>query len=181
MGTDSSLHPRALTCAVIHFLFCLWFGTAILIFSATASGEPSWFLKLMSLLFEILEFPAVLFCRLPFNSMWMYTDVPLVAFLWSISLGYLVSFIWCQNEKWVLARLIREAETSIPEPQPKKLRTAVLWLLALFAMYILSIGPVTRFAPEWAEALYPTDTLEDIPFVGPLVEYWIDLWKADDP
>lgn len=68
----------------------------------------------------------------------------------------------------------------IPEPRPKKWRRVLLWVLAIFVIYILGVGPITRFAPLWAEAMYPwLKTVARIPFVGHLMLYWIAIWSDD--
>lgn len=58
----------------------------------------------------------------------------------------------------------------IPEPRTKKWHRRLLWVLAIFAIYVLGVGPVTRYSTLWAQVLYPwLDTIARIPLGRPVV------------
>jgi hypothetical protein len=48
------------------------------------------------------------------------------------------------------------------------------------AFYVFSAGPVTRFAPELADALYaPIRPLANVPALGSAIRGWVSLWGVD--
>ena len=59
------------------------------------------------------------------------------------------------------------------------------WRIGLFALigcvlYFLSAGPITRYAPEFADWFYaPLGPMADIPFAGTVLRAWLSLWGVD--
>lgn len=59
-------------------------------------------------------------------------------------------------------------------------RRFLLYVACGFAIYVLGAGPVTRFAPEFADGLYaPIRPLANVPMVGSAIRKWISLWGVD--
>lgn len=47
-------------------------------------------------------------------------------------------------------------------------------------VYFLSAGPVTRYAPEFADWLYaPLGLVAEIPLAGSVLRGWLLLWGVD--
>jgi hypothetical protein len=112
----ANLHQRALICAAIHFLFCLWIGAALLIFgvgdAVSDTWEETWILDTLYHLFIILEAPSVaFFSRVEFEIIIHFIDTLLVAALWSLLLGYIISFLWGEFEECAFARAVRGIKT----------------------------------------------------------------------
>lgn len=57
---------------------------------------------------------------------------------------------------------------------------AIFWIgVAAFA-YVLSTGPVTRWAPGFGELLYaPLSPAADNKVLGPALRTWLTLWGVD--
>jgi len=112
----ANLHQRALICAAIHFLFCLWVGAALLIFgvgdAVSDTWEETWILDTLYHLFMILEAPAVAFYSYIESDIILHPiDTLLVAALWSLLLGYIISFLWGEFQEQALARAVRRIKT----------------------------------------------------------------------
>lgn len=59
-------------------------------------------------------------------------------------------------------------------------RRSVVYVVCGFVLYVLSAGPVTRFAPELADGLYaPIGPLASVPVLGSAIRGWVSLWGVD--
>jgi hypothetical protein len=62
----------------------------------------------------------------------------------------------------------------------------MMWRRILFSAlvgcvaYFLSAGPVTRYAPEFADGFYaPLGLMADIPLAGSVLRGWLSLWGVN--
>jgi hypothetical protein len=61
-----------------------------------------------------------------------------------------------------------------------KWRRTLFYTLASVFIYFLTVGPVTRYAPEFADWVYaPLSPLADLPLTRPLLQGWLILWGVD--
>lgn len=68
----------------------------------------------------------------------------------------------------------------VVRPGAKRWRRVLLYAFIGCAVYFLSAGPVTRYAPEFADWLYaPLGLLADIPVAGSVLRGWLSVWGVD--
>ncbi len=61
-----------------------------------------------------------------------------------------------------------------------KWRRILVFGPAACVLYLVSVGPVTRWAPEFADWLYaPLSPLADYPLTGAVLRGWLSLWGVD--
>lgn len=54
------------------------------------------------------------------------------------------------------------------------------WVALGLSLYVLSAGPVTRLAPEFADWFYaPLGVVSEIPLAGSLLRGWLSVWGVD--
>ena len=59
-------------------------------------------------------------------------------------------------------------------------RRLVIFVIGTLVLYVLSAGPVTRYAPELADLMYtPLAPLANVSPFGSLLRDWVALWGVD--
>ena len=71
-------------------------------------------------------------------------------------------------------------ETSRDDPPKSWLKRAVFWVCFALLVYLFATGPITRWAPEFAETIYaPLSPLVDENAFGRVLRGWLKLWGVD--
>jgi hypothetical protein len=60
------------------------------------------------------------------------------------------------------------------------LKRVLFWLCFAMLVYLFATGPITRWAPEFAEKIYaPLSSLVDNNMFGRMLRGWLKLWGVD--
>lgn len=61
-----------------------------------------------------------------------------------------------------------------------KWRRVTMYVVVAGVIYLFSAGPVTRYAPEFADWFYaPLSPVADVPLAGSVLRGWLSLWGVD--
>ena len=65
-------------------------------------------------------------------------------------------------------------------PTQRKWRRALAIAMTGLFIYLVSVGPVTRCAPDFADWLYaPLSPLADAPLAGSILRGWVSVWGVN--
>jgi hypothetical protein len=110
MTSRSVFHFRAAVICSLHFLFSAAFGAALIFLAVTdvlanpAEGPTPLWLIVCFWALTILNPPMASFFGISDGSHTMHLPTLLLAAVWSVLIGYVISLVWYRIEKSVLAK-----------------------------------------------------------------------------